>query len=188
MSIKKLIKMFILGAVVGTFLFLIYGCGTKKVVTNSIVKDNSLISKNDSIRIVERNKKIVDSLRQKITQSNTGDKAFDDAVNKAVSDILSKLNTSKSSGDNSYSLYYDDKLKELIASMNIGATENTKIINNKAIHTKEIIKDTKEIPVRFIPQYVLAASIFGGCCAIALISFLVYRIYRIFTPKVPKLS
>lgn len=158
-------------------------CGSKKIVNQTSEKEKTTFTKSDSTKLVERNKAIVDSLKLKIAQSATGDKKFDDAVNRAVNEILNKLNTSKSSGDNSYSLTYDEALQELRAVMNIGATENLKVINNATVHTKEVILNTKEIPVKFIPQWVLVASIFGGCCGFALIAWLLYKVSRIFKPR-----
>lgn len=177
---KKIIFLFLTGTLMS-----LSGCGSKKIVNQTSEKEKTTVAKTDSIKIIERNKAIIDSLKLKIAQSATGDKKFDDAVNKAVSEILSKLNTSKSSGDNSYSLFYDDVMKELQAVMNIAPTENSTVINNATVHTKEIIKDTKEVPVKFIPQIVLVASIFGGCCAFALVAWFIYKASRFFTPKLP---
>ncbi len=160
-------------------------CGSKKIINQTSVKENTSVYKTDSIKISERNRAIIDSLKLKIAQSATGDKKFDEAVNKSISEILEKLNTSKSSGDNSYSLVYDDVLKELRAVMKIGPTENLTTINNATVHTKEIIKDTREIPVKFIPKWVLVASIFGGCCAFGLLAFIIYKVSRFFKPKLP---
>ena len=165
-------------------LLLVTSCGSKKIINQVSEKEKTTITKSDSVKIVERNRAIVDSLKFKIAQSATGDKKFDDAVNKAVSEILNKLNTSKSSGDNSYSLTYDDVLKELRAVMNIAPTENTIMKNNNIYNEKETVITEKEIPVKFIPQYVLAASIFGGCCALAFIAWIGYKASRLFKPKV----
>ena len=155
-------------------------CGSKKIINQVSEKEKTTFVKSDSVKLVERSKAIIDSLKLKIQQSATGDKKFDDAVNKAVSEILQKLNTSKTSGDNSYLLKYDEAMQELIAVMNIGPTESTTVKNNNIYNEKEIIKDVREIPVKFIPKWVLVASIFGGCCAIALFVFLAYKLSRIF--------
>jgi len=176
---KKLLLLILTGTLMS-----LSGCGSKKIVNQISEKEKTTFTKSDSVKLVERNKAIVDSLKLKISQSATGDKRFDDAVNKAVSDILTKLNTSKSSGDNSYSLTYDEALQELRAVMNIGATENLKVINNATVHTKEVVLNTKEIPIKFIPQWVLVGSIFGGCCAIALVAWILYKVSRFFKPKI----
>ncbi|AWG25984.1 hypothetical protein [Flavobacterium kingsejongi] len=158
------------------------GCGTTKVVKEKREEQKEVIVNTDRLTTIERNKAIIDSLKFKIAQSQTGDQKFDSAVNSAVSKILSNLNSSKSSGDNSYQLMYDDVLKELRALIKVGPTDNQTTINNATVHTKEIIKDTREIPVKYMPKWVVMLSCFGGCCAIAALGFLVYRISRIMRP------
>lgn len=165
------------------FLAFICSCGTTKVVNEKIETTTSNISKKDSILIVERNRRIQDSLKLKISQSQTGDKKFDDAVNKAVESILTNLNTTKTSGDNSFSFFYDNVMKELRATATVGPTENTKVINNATVHTKEVILSEKEIPVKFIPRYVLIFAILGGCMLFGLLAFIIYKISRLFRPK-----
>jgi|GEM_PF-5701002 len=165
------------------FLAFICSCGATKVVKEKVETTTSNISKKDSINIVEINRKIQDSLKLKIVQSQTGDKKFDDAVNNAVESILSNLNTTKVSGDNSFSFFYDNVLKELRASATVGPTENTKIVNNATVHTKEVVLSEKEIPVKFIPKYVLIFAILGGCMLFGLLAFIIYKISRLFRPK-----
>ena len=80
-------------------LLLVTSCGSKKIINQVPEKEKATFTKSDSVKLVERNRAIVHSLKFKIAQSATGDKHFDDAVNKAVGEILNKLNTSKSSGD-----------------------------------------------------------------------------------------
>jgi len=78
-------------------------------------------------------------------QSNTGNAVFDSLVNAKVDEILSKLNTSKDSGDNSYKLIYDKLTKQLEFYSKIAQTknENTDVKSEKA---KTIIQ-VKKIPV-----------------------------------------
>ncbi|AWG27197.1 hypothetical protein [Flavobacterium kingsejongi] len=159
------------------------GCGTTKVVKEKREEQKEVIVNTDRITTIERNKAIIDSLKFKIAQSQTGDQKFDSAVNSAVSKILSNLNSSKSSGDNSYQLKYDDVLKELRALIKVGPTDNQTTINNATVHTKEIIKDTREIPVKYMPKWVVMLSCFGGCCVIAATGFLIYRVSRWMRPK-----
>lgn len=166
-------------------MIVVAGCGSTKVVNNKRDEQKEVIVNNDRLTTIDRNKAIIDSLKFKIAQSQTGDQKFDTAVNSAVSKILSNLNASKSSGDNSYQLMYDDVLKELRALIKVGPTDNQTTINNATVHTKEIIKDTREIPVKYMPKWVVMLSCFGGCCAIAALGFLVYRISRIMRPKLP---
>lgn len=67
----------------------------------------SEIQKRDSIKNTAINRAIDDKLITPIVQSQTGNAIFDSLVNDKIDEILSKLNTSKNSGDNGYTLIYD---------------------------------------------------------------------------------
>ena len=73
---------------------------------------------NDKTSETEVNKAIDDQVTTKVVDS--GDPLLDAKIDA----ILSSLNTSKSSGDNSYKWYYDEKLRELRAEFQIGETES----------------------------------------------------------------
>ena len=67
----------------------------------------------------------------KVVESNTGDVDFDNRVNDAVANVLRSINFQKSSGDNSYRLYYDEKLRELTAQIQVGETSSVEVATNK---------------------------------------------------------
>jgi hypothetical protein len=121
------------------------GCSSAKKIKeeNTIVK--SEIQKRDSIKSIVVNQAIDDKLVTQIVQSKTGNAVFDSFVNAKVDEILSKLNTSKNSGDNGYKLIYDKLKKQLEFYAKIAQTknENTTVKNEKA---KTIIQ-VKKIPV-----------------------------------------
>jgi len=73
---------------------------------------------NDKTSETEVNKAIDDKVTTKV--EDTGDPVLDAKIDA----ILLGLNTSKSSGDNSYRWYYDSKLRELKAEFQIGQTES----------------------------------------------------------------
>jgi aminopeptidase N len=75
---------------------------------------------NDKVSETKVNKAIDDEI--KTTVQPSGDPVLDAKIDA----ILLGLNTSKSSGDNSYKWYYDSKLRELRAEFQIGQTEDTK--------------------------------------------------------------
>ena len=87
------------------------------------------------------NKKIDDSATIKVAQSETGNRDFDLAVNKAVTSILSSINFQKSSGDNSYRAYYDEKLKALQFQIELGETKNKEIETNKEAVTEKSFEE-----------------------------------------------
>lgn len=127
------------------FIMVFTSCSSVKKLKqeNTLLKNE--IQKRDSIKSTVINQAIDDKLITPIAQSQTGNVVFDSLVNAKVDEILSKLNTTKNSGDNSYKLIYDKLKKQLEFYAQIAQTknENTKVKNEKV---KTIIQ-IKKIPV-----------------------------------------
>jgi hypothetical protein len=139
---KKLIHyiaLFIISSLVFT------SCSSAKKIRQENTLLKSEIQKRDSIKNTVINQAIDDKLITPIVQSQTGNVVFDSLVNAKVDEILSKLNTSKNSGDNNYKLIYDKFKKQLEFYAQIAQTknENTAVKNEKV---KTIIQ-VKKIPV-----------------------------------------
>lgn len=117
-------------------------------VKKSVASDTTIITSTtnkDSIKTLIINQAINDKLITPVLQSNTGKRVFDSLVNAKVDEILSKLNTSKSSGDNSYQLFYNQIKKQLEFYSKIAQTKNENLsTNNNKIKTLIRIK---KIPV-----------------------------------------
>jgi len=128
-----------------TSCILFASCSSAKKIKEENTLLKSEIQKRDSIKSVVINQAIDDKLITPVVQSNTGNAVFDSLVNAKVDEILSKLNTSKDSGDNSYKLIYDKLTKQLEFYSKIAQTknENTDVKSEKA---KTIIQ-VKKIPV-----------------------------------------
>ncbi|CCG53569.1 Hypothetical lipoprotein precursor [Flavobacterium indicum GPTSA100-9 = DSM 17447] len=139
---KKLIYYIIL-FVISSMVFTSCSSAKKLKQENTLLKNE--IQKRDSIKNTVINRAIDDKLVTPITQSQTGNIVFDSLVNAKVDEILSKLNTSKKSGDNSYKLIYDKLKKQLEFYAQIAQTknENTAVKNEKV---KTIIQ-VKKIPI-----------------------------------------
>lgn len=145
------------------FLFssiLITGCSSAKKMKQETTLIKSDIQKKDSIKNTVVNQEIEDKLITPIIQSNTGNASLDSLVNAKVDEILSKLNTSKNSGDNSYKLIYDKLKKQLEFYARIAQTQSENIaVNNK---NDKIIIQEKRIPVEVIkPLSKLEKSLMG---------------------------
>lgn len=139
---------------------LISGCSSAKKLKqeNTLIKSD--IQNKDSIKSTVINNEIEDKLITPIVLSNTGNSTMDSLVNAKVDEILSKLNTSKNSGDNGYKLIYDKLKKQLEFYARIAQTqsENTAVNNEK---NKTIIH-VKKIPVEVIrPLSKLEKSLIG---------------------------
>ena len=139
---KKLAQ-YIIILIISCFAFTSCSSAKKLKQENTLLK--SEIQKRDSIKNTVINKAIDDKLITPIVQSQTGNAVFDSLVNVKVDEILSKLNTSKNSGDNGYKLIYDKLKKQLEFYAQIAQTknENTAVKDERA---KTIIK-VKKIPV-----------------------------------------
>ncbi len=137
---KKLMQLLII-----IFCILLTGCSSIKKLKEENTLLKSEIQKRDSIKNTVINQSIDDKLITPIVQSQTGNLVFDSMVNAKVDEILSKLNTSKNSGDNNYKLIYDKLKKQLEFYVQIAQTqnENTAVKNEKV---KTIIQ-VKKIPV-----------------------------------------
>lgn len=114
-------------------LLLITGClGTKQVTekarTKSLIERTS--QKKDSLSAIEKNKAIADKLDIAVPKSNTNDAVFNKRVNEKVDEILAKLNTTKTSGDNSYKLYYNLLKRQIEFEAKIGETQNSTTATN----------------------------------------------------------
>jgi hypothetical protein len=170
---KKSIQLLILISCI-----LLTSCSSTKKIKEENILLKSEIEKRDSIKNMVINQAIDDKLITPIVQSQTGNSVFDSLVNAKVDEILSKLNTSKNSGDNSYKLIYDKLKKQLEFYAQIAQTqnENTAVKNEKI---KTIIQ-VKKIPVVVKkPLSKLEEFLMGlGVLAIVYILFKVFGFIR----------
>jgi len=122
--------------IVFTLLMLISCAGTRKTTeknsTTSVKEKTEVVI--DSTKATQINKMIDDAATILVTRSDTSDKAFNEAVDKKVDEILSKLNLNKQSGDNGYSLAYDALKRELEFRAKVGETksESQKVSTSKS--------------------------------------------------------
>lgn len=110
--------------------------GTKKVTETN--KETTQIEKTeikkDSVSSEVVNKKIDDAITIEVPVS-------DPEVDAKIDEILSKLNMSKSSGDNSYRFYYDAQLRELRAEFEIGETKDKEVVKSSEIVSEKSFEE-----------------------------------------------
>lgn len=161
-----------------TISLLLVSCSSAKKYKEENTLLKSEIQKRDSIKNTVISKAIDDKLITPIVQSETGNAVFDSLVNAKVDEILSKLNTSKNSGDNGYKLIYDKLKKQLEFYAQIAQTKNedTKVKDEKV---KTIIQ-VKKIPIVIVkPLSKLEKFFIGlGILAIVFIGFKVFGFIR----------
>lgn len=133
--------------------------GSKKITekTSEIKQTEKIEIKNDSTSVEVVNKEIDDKASIKVAESNTGDRDFDEAVNRAVTNILSSINFEKSSGDNSYKMWYDVKEQMMKMEAKIGETKDKEVNTNKDKEVEKsweqtVTENTKKT-IKMIPWY-----------------------------------
>jgi hypothetical protein len=119
-------------------------CASKKIKESSKKLSSLQIKeiKKDSVLILKTSRPINDLLKLPVVKSNTSNKKNDSIINAKVDEILSKLNTSKQSGNNSYNLFYDIGRRILRLETSIGETTDQSliVINNSKEET--ILEET----------------------------------------------
>lgn len=118
--------------------------GTKKIVEKKAIKNTTekVEVKKDSTNVVEKNRAIADKLDVAVPKAKTSDANFNKIVDEKVDEILAKLNTTKTSGDNSYRLYYNLLKRQVEFEAKIGETQNENTSTNSEEKTE---KTTEEV-------------------------------------------
>jgi hypothetical protein len=157
---KKTITKFLLLTLL-SLVFISCSSAKKHKEENTLLK--SEIQKRDSLKSVIINQAIDDRLITPVVQSNTGNRALDSLVNAKVDETLSKLNTSKNSGDNSYKLIYDKLAKQLEFYSKMAQTKNentaTKTTNDKTIIQIKKIPIEIEKPLSKLEKFLMVLGI-----------------------------
>ena len=162
---KAITYFFALLVLLLAFSIFLISCNSAKKLTSTDTIVSNEISKKDSIKTSIINQAINDKLITPVLQSNTGKRVFDSLVNNKVDEILSKLNTSKSSGDNSYQLFYNQLKKQLEFYSKIAQTKNENSTTNS--NKQKTLIRIKKIPVivekprsKLVNFFLLMGSIF----------------------------
>lgn len=139
----------------------LFGClGSKKVSEKTVEKTTIEKSevKKDSTSITKINQPISDKIKIPVPVANTTDVALNKAVDQKVDEILSKLNSAKSSGDNSYKLYYDLLNRQIQFETTIGETTNqtttTNALDKSEKSTDEVIDNYVFKIINQVPWYI----------------------------------
>lgn len=111
----------------------------------------------------------------------------DSLCNEKIKEALSKVNTSKTSGDNSYKFYYDALNDQLVLNVELGETVtqlNDSIkIKNQLIEKLE--NNVRIEPKPYVPTIIKYLAFFGGFCAAFIATFLIIKLTLFFRSKIP---
>ncbi len=160
--------------------FTLLSCGTKKIIEQKTTVEKEL--KKDSTFVSITSTEIKDSLRVKVSSSETGNKNIDSIVNAEIDKILSKIDTNKASGSNELSFSYDKLAKVLIAYGKVAESKNQETKTN--IFDKNHSTKVVEVPVKYIPKWVECLAYFGAFS----LSYLLFLVVRWFYKQYRKIN
>lgn len=153
-----------------------------KIITET--KSEKVVN-HDSINISKlsiRNQAINDSLKILIGQIYTGRKECDSVCQIAVNQLLSQLNSKKTSGSNSVDVNYNPKDKSLNVNTKVGETKSDSIKLYYYINTTKTIYSHRDVPVKMpLGKFQLFLMI-SGIIGIAVI---IIYVFSFFKPKLP---
>lgn len=148
-------------------IFLLIGCSSiKKTIDKSTItkKTNTSEITKDSTNVVEISEEIKDQITTVIPKTNTSDKVFNKKVDQEVDRVLSKLNTKKVSGSNSYVSKYDEETRQLEVDFIVAQSENKLTnTNNSKVSDSIFEQETDEYfskKVKQIPWWFFGLIIF----------------------------
>ena len=151
------------------------GCKAQPLVIKSNIETEKTYEITTD-KVTNNNLEIKDSLKILIQNVRSAVPECDSITNAKIDELLAQINLRKTSGGNSFGIYYDKLRKELIAYTKLGATK-TEVTSNHNYKT-EILKEVsvKEIPVRYVPKWIQILAYIGA----GAIAYGVFRIVKIF--------
>jgi len=127
--------------------FVLLGCKTKQQPP-IVIKETNTIENSDFARVkseLNRSKAINDSLKMYIGNIRTAKPECDSVCQEALERQLENFNNLKTSGDNSFGVYYDKYRKMLVAHANLKETVSE--YRDSISRIKERKSEVQEIPV-----------------------------------------
>lgn len=104
--------------IISTLFISLFSCtGAKKIFQKNSSTKETTTEKTDSISKVETSLPIQDRIVVNIPETDNSE------INMMFTELLRRLNTSKTSGSNSYNLKFDEETKQLIADIKVAASK-----------------------------------------------------------------
>lgn len=162
------------------FLSLTSCLGTKKISQQS--SDTKTTHKSeivkDSVSTTTVNKAIHDTVKVTVPVS-------DPIVDAKIDEILRKLYSSKTSGDNSYRFWYDEKLRELRAEFKVAQTQNKEQLIDKTQTTEKSFEQRTD---EYIKKKITALPWWIYIVAIFLLRKQIVSILSVFFPQIKAIT
>ena len=124
------------------------------------------------------NQEILDKIILQIPQIFSSKAECDSLINYYRLELAKSIESSKSSGDNSYLIKFNEQLNQLEILMKIAKTENKEIIIHTTDTTTYTLQKTKEVPVHFMNWWEKMFMRVGMTCMAIGVSFLAFAIIK----------
>ncbi|CAL2105482.1 conserved hypothetical protein [Tenacibaculum sp. 190524A02b] len=141
-------------------LFICISClGSKKVVENTTSKtlEKKTAKKEVSNTLTKKSEAIDDHITVAVPKVTSNDSDFNSKCTKELDQLLKKLNTQKSSGNNNYKLYYDLEKRLIELKVQIAETQSqsvsTLVDNQKESAYSEVSSEYIFKKLKVIPWY-----------------------------------
>lgn len=130
-------------------------CGIfKRVVKKESTNEKIENTEKSEINTEKISKEIAEKIEIKVLKSDHDNQEINRQVDKKVREILSKLNVEKKSGNNGYSLNYNE-LKDLLElKVTIAESSNIQKVSTEKTESSETIIETLEKKVKKVPLWV----------------------------------
>ena len=128
--------------------FFLVSCKANQPLQNTTVENNDTKTVLDTKETKTINQAILDEIILQIPQIYSSKKECDSLINFYRTELAKSIAASKISGDNSYILQYNEKLKQLELQIKIAQTENKETVKNIDTKTTYKLQKTIEVPVK----------------------------------------
>lgn len=157
---------------------MLFSCRSRQPILQNAIKETLIV--HDTVVVTHSktiNQAIIDSVNFFIAKIKTQRPECDSITQIAINNLLQSINQQRQSGNNGYSLKYDELNKKLQLLISIGATHSQ---SNDSIKTKTVVKtNTKTVevavqkPLLPIQKFLIIAGIIGVLIPIVKLLFLI---------------
>lgn len=123
-------------------------CKTKQPLQNTTKETSDKETTSDAQERRVINQAIFDEMMFKINKIYSSNPACDSLINYYRDELAKSLVASKTSGDNSYELKYNETLKKLQLLVKVGQTENKEVVKHTQTNNTYFKEIKVEVPVK----------------------------------------
>lgn len=163
----------------------VLSCASKKTITSKQIETLVVDAKekSKSTEVSSTNDAINDTIKYFVGKLNTNNKVCDSLAAIALNDYFKNYNYAKISGNNEWSIKYDQLKRQLVVINKQAKTQN-KTTTDTLIKTKFVYKNNDvlvSVPVKYVPVYMQYLAGFGALVLLALVIYTSIKFRNKFT-------